>query len=68
MYGALPSLQNLRGLEEQISEEEDGFKVIIWGWQATKGMKAEVSYNCCYLYICKFKKHYNQRFIQEHQV
>ena len=29
MYGALPYLRNLRGLEEQIGEGGD-FKVIIW--------------------------------------
>ena len=31
MYGVLPWLQNLWDLEEQVGEEEEGFKVIIWG-------------------------------------
>ena len=31
MYGVLPWLQNLWDLEEQEGEEEEGFKVIIWG-------------------------------------
>ena len=31
MYGALPQLQNLRYTQEQIDEDEGGFKVIIWG-------------------------------------
>ena len=46
MYGALPWLQNLKGLEEKICEQE-GFKVMIWVWQTTKGRRTGVSYNCC---------------------
>ena len=36
-------ISNLRDLEEQISEEEGGFKVIIWGWHTTKGMRVDVT-------------------------
>ena len=37
MYGGLPQLQNLRDLEEQIGEEEEGgFKVIL-GMTSRKG-------------------------------
>ena len=37
------TLGDLRDLEEQIGEEKGGFKVIIWGWQATKWMRIEVT-------------------------
>ena len=54
MYGVLPWLQNLWDLEERVGEEEEGFKVIIWGWEATNGIRVDVTYDCClslYLYI-----------------
>ena len=31
MYGVLPSIRNLRDLEEQIGEVEGGFQVVIRG-------------------------------------
>ena len=37
-----------------MGEWKGGFKVITWGWQATKGMRIEVTCDCClslYLYI-----------------
>ena len=38
----------VRDLEEQLGEEEEGgFKIIIWEWQATKGMRVEATYDCC---------------------
>ena len=43
MYGAFPKLRNSRIFEEQIGERETGFNVIIWGRQATKEMKVEVT-------------------------
>ena len=43
MYGTFPYLRNLRVLEEQIVEGEGGFKVIIWGINATKRMRVEVT-------------------------
>ena len=37
----------LWNLEEQIGEKEGGFKVIIWGWQASNEMSFEITYDCC---------------------
>ena len=42
-------LQSLGDLEEQVGEEERGFKVIIWGWPATQVMRLEVTSDCCLL-------------------
>ena len=39
--------QNARDLKEQIGENGAGSKVIIWELQATKGMRIEVTYDCC---------------------
>ena len=43
MYDVLPYLRNLKDLEEQIGEEKGGFKVIIWRWQPTKGVRVGVT-------------------------
>ena len=56
------SYTNLRGLEEQIGDEEGGFKVIQREW----GLKQLMI--VAYLCICKFKKHYNARYIQKYQI
>ena len=50
MYGVFPQLLYSWGLEEQIGEEEGSLEVIIWGWQATEGMRVGVTYDC-YLFL-----------------
>ena len=69
LYGVLPYLLYLRSLEEPICEIEGSFKVIIWGWQATKGIRVGVTYDFCLSMYLKIQETlYNPRYIEEYQI
>ena len=69
LYGALPLLVYLTHLEEQICEMEGGFKVMIWGWKATKGIRVGVTSDCCLSMYLKIQETlYNPIYIEEYQI
>ena len=68
-YGVLPYLVYLRSLEEQICEIEGSFKVIIWGWQATRGIRVGVTTDCSLSMYLKIQKTLNYpRYIEQYQI